>query len=149
MAIGVYFPFDPTRPNKFSPSYDGNAIENADRIITMQYGDGYAKYIRDGINWQKHKFSYSWKNLPFRNPHEIEDFEVPRDGDCSVLDPEIPVGNILFQFFEDVRGITPFNFTLPKVNWQKQVRVTSVKYEFPSFNTCDITVDMETDFTLE
>ena len=148
MAVNTYFPFDSNNEEKFSPSYDGNAVENSDRVITMQYGDGYAKYIRDGENWQKHKFSFSWKAVPFADTRTVESFEIPQNGDCTNLNPAIPVGNILIQFFESVRGLTPFNFTIPKLNWQRQVRLVSIKYEFPTFNTCDISVDMETDFTL-
>ena len=148
MALSRSFPFDTNNPDRFSPSYDGNAIDVADRVITMQYGDGYAKYVRDGENWQKHRFSYTWKAVPFKNVADVEAFVIPDDGNCTALSSDIPVGNILLQFFEDVRTLTPFNFTLPKVGWQKQVRLTSIKYEFPTFNTCDITVDMETDYTL-
>lgn len=150
MSIGITFPYDLEHPDRFSPSFDGNSLSNSDRVITVQYGDGYAKYIRDGANWKKEKFTYSWKNVPFTDLAELnQDIETPDLGNCTGMFTEIPVGNVLYSFFQKVRTITPFNFQLPKVNRSVQVRCTGIKFEFPTFYTCDISVDMETDFTLE
>lgn len=150
MSIGITFPYDLEHPDRFSPSFDGNSLSNADRVITVQYGDGYAKYIRDGANWKKEKFTYSWKDVPFTDLALLtQEITVLDSGNYTGLITDIPVGNILYAFFQKVRTITPFNFQLPKVNRSVQVRCTGVKFEFPTFNTCDISVDMETDFTLE
>lgn len=147
MSLGTSFPFDRLRKTRFSPSFDGNSISNADRIVTVQYGDGYAQYIRDGENWKKHKFSYSWKNLDFQDFADVPAFTVPQNGDCTNL-TNIPDGNILFQFLETVRTNKPFNFTIPYLNQIVQVRVTEYEMKIAQFAHCDLTVKFETDYSL-
>ena len=176
MAVAKTFPFDSLREDRFSPSYDGNRYTNADRVQKVQFGDGYAQYIRDGANWQKHTFEFKWANVEFTPLDKLEipvippvdetpelpdetpevqevysqnvtnTFVIPGHGDCWELN--VPVGNIIFAFLEDVRTITPFNFRIPKLGITKQVRCTGYSMEHTSFNTVTINMSVETDYTL-
>ena len=147
MSIGVWFPFDRLNPERFSPSYDGNSVTNADRVVKIQYGDGYAQYIRDGENWQRQNFSYTWKNVAFEDFATLKPFTIPQTGDCTDL-KDIPDGNILYQFLETVRTLEPFNFTLPRLNKTIQVRCSEYELKINSFHLCDITAKFETDYSL-
>lgn len=147
MAVAKTFPFDSMREDRFSPSYDGNSYTNADRVQKVQFGDGYAQYIRDGANWKKHTFQYKWVNVNFTPLDKLENtFDIPNHGDCSGLD--VADGNIIFQFLEDVRTITPFNFKIPKLGITKQVRCTGYSIEHTSFDAVTINMSIETDYTL-
>lgn len=147
MAVAKTFPFDSLREDRFSPSYDGNSYTNADRVQKVQFGDGYAQYIRDGANWQKHTFQYKWVNVNFTPLDKLENtFEIPDHGDCSMI--EVADGNVIFQFLEDVRTITPFNFKIPKLGITKQVRCTGYSIEHTSFDAVTINMSIETDYTL-
>lgn len=147
MAVAKTFPFDSMREDRFSPSYDGNSYTNADRVQKVQFGDGYAQYIRDGANWKKHTFQYKWVNVNFTPLDKLENpFEIPNHGDCAILD--VADGNIIFQFLEDVRTITPFNFKIPKLGITKQVRCTGYSIEHTSFDAVTINMSIETDYTL-
>ena len=147
MAVVKTFPFDSLREDRFSPSYDGNSYTNADRVQKVQFGDGYAQYIRDGANWQKHTFQYKWVNVKFTPLDKLEKpFEIPDHGDCYNI--EVTDGNVIFQFLEDVRTITPFNFKIPKLGITKQVRCTGYSIEHTSFDAVTINMSIETDYTL-
>lgn len=147
MAVAKTFPFDSIREDRFSPSYDGNSYTNADRVQKVQFGDGYAQYIRDGANWQKHTFQYKWVNVNFTPLDKLENtFEIPDHGDCYNI--EVTDGNVIFQFLEDVRTITPFNFKIPKLGITKQVRCTGYSIEHTSFDAVTINMSIETDYTL-
>lgn len=147
MAVAQTFPFDSLREDRFSPSYDGNRYTNADRVQKVQFGDGYAQYIRDGANWQKHTFEFKWTNIKFTPIDKLEsEIVIPLDGDCYALNAD--EGNIIFAFLEDVRTITPFNFRIPKMGVTKQVRCTAYSLEHTSFDTVTINLSVETDYTL-
>jgi hypothetical protein len=147
MAVAKTFPFDSMREDRFSPSYDGNSYTNADRVQKVQFGDGYAQYIRDGANWKKHTFQYKWVNVNFTPLDKLEKpFEIPDHGDCYNI--EVTDGNVIFQFLEDVRTITPFNFKIPKLGITKQVRCTGYSIEHTSFDAVTINMSIETDYTL-
>lgn len=147
MAVAKTFPFDSMREDRFSPSYDGNSYTNADRVQKVQFGDGYAQYIRDGANWKKHTFQYKWVNVNFTPLDKLEHpFEIPDHGDCQSL--EVADGNVIFQFLEDVRTITPFNFKIPKLGITQQVRCTGYSIEHTSFDAVTINMSIETDYTL-
>ena len=147
MAVAKTFPFDSLREDRFSPSYDGNRYTNADRVQKVQFGDGYAQYIRDGANWQKHTFEFKWVNVNFTPLDKLKNtFDIPSHGDCSSL--EVADGNIILQFLEDVRTITPFNFKIPKLGITKQVRCTGYSIEHTSFDAVTINMSIETDYTL-
>lgn len=147
MAISTTFPFDSSREDRFSPSYDGNSYTNADRVQKIQFGDGYIQYIRDGANWQKHTFQYKWNNVEFTPLDKLSGtINIPAHGDCVGID--YPDGNIIFQFMEDVRTIKPFLFKIPKLGITKQVRCTGYSIEHASFDTVNISISMETDYTL-
>ena len=147
MAVAKTFPFDSLREDRFSPSYDGNRYTNADRVQKVQFGDGYAQYIRDGANWQKHTFEFKWVNVDFTPIDKLETpVVIPDHGDCSMLSASD--GNIIFAFLEDVRTITPFNFRIPKLGVTKQVRCTGYSIEHTSFDTVTINMSVETDYTL-
>ena len=147
MAVAKTFPFDSLREDRFSPSYDGNRYTNADRVQKVQFGDGYAQYIRDGANWQKHTFEFKWVNVDFTPIDKLETpVVIPDHGDCYTLSASD--GNIIFAFLEDVRTITPFNFRIPKLGVTKQVRCTGYSIEHTSFDTVTINMSVETDYTL-
>lgn len=147
MAVAKTFPFDSLREDRFSPSYDGNRYTNADRVQKVQFGDGYAQYIRDGANWQKHTFEFKWTNVNFTPIDKLEyPVIVPSNGDCTSLTASD--GNVIFAFLEDVRTITPFNFRIPKLGVTKQVRCTGYSIEHTSFDTVTINMSVETDYTL-
>lgn len=129
MHLNFNTAFDPTKwPNGIVPSYTSD-IDVENRVLTLQFGDGYSQRSPDGLNPRKE----NWK-LVFKNRSRADIQEL-----CKFLDGLDPYERLPSEYFFWTPPTIPHNY-------QKKYTATKYTLAWVSLDIGTLSVTFEQSF---
>ena len=98
----------------FSPSY-GVSVDQAPRVLTASFGDGYEQRTADGINTNPRVYNLQFNNRDYTEANNID------------------------QFFKDRNGVESFVWQPPDGSEQGNFVCASWNKSFPTFGVISVT----------